>query len=266
MFYGIIALANFSSEPEGKEWISMIGLIVLFLLIDISKWIAHYKMSYRYKNGWSVFYILYMIFLLGITILLPIKYIYLVVVFYGLTVFIIYSDNKNKNGINEPVAVKPKSKVKLDTILIIALIFLAVPTIHQLYTMLMSGFYLIVNPSLFGYPLFALRFIFNILVVGYSFYALKKMLDNPLTPWINTFLVIFSVRAVEMITIALINEKTYRVTEMTIYQYPRVGLFPLFLLVCYIVGYLIFLMRRDHPEINQMKSQEIEKISKETEF
>lgn len=94
VFYGIIALANFSSAPEGKERLSMFALIGFFLLIDATKWVAYYKISVKYKNSWSIFYILYIISLVGITILLPFNYLYLVVLFYVLTVLMIYSDNK----------------------------------------------------------------------------------------------------------------------------------------------------------------------------
>lgn len=244
LVFGIISFAHIGTAPEGEQWLYLSFIIGFFAILDLLKWISYFRVSFRFSNAWLVYLLVYIALLIGIAILFSLTLIYLLVLFYIISVIVLYIDNKA--GRNKPATVPtPRKKVKLDRFILIAMIFLLIPTLIESYTWFMTLLNLVVQPGLISFPFYIFEFILSTLIVGYSWYAVREIRNHFQSIWIHVFLFAFLIKATEMIAFTFFRESVYNFLGVLVEANPSAMLMPFFLLICYIVGYLLFIMRRE---------------------
>ena len=95
ILFGLISFANIGTAPEGKEWIPLIIIIALVLALDVLKWLAYVRVSFKSSRAWLVFYLFYTVLLISVTLLLNLSLLVLMVLFYVIAILLLYYENRS---------------------------------------------------------------------------------------------------------------------------------------------------------------------------
>lgn len=240
LVFGSISLAQIGTSPAGQEWLPLIIIITFILMIDILKWIASYRISFKYSKWWLIFYVLYSLFVLAFSYIFRHPIIYTGAFLYALITFVLFYYRQQE--IDTFVLFK---KEKQDKVLFLALVMLAIPTLYQIIKWGVDVYHIISYPVIFTFPQFMMEFIFLTIIIIYSLYGLNKLRQDASSVWIHFYLGLFSLQTIYILIMIFLKEKLFSMLGIYLHVNLSFYVYSFILMTFYIVGYLVFIMRRD---------------------
>lgn len=253
MFYfGLLGFASMDGGIESQARPMLIVIFVCLIMIEILKWFGYFKLSFRYKNIWLIFYSLYTILLIIIGITIQLFSILVIATLYIVALSLLFMANRIETTSHIKKISKEKQFLKkdpyMDRIQLIGMSFLFIPILYltiDWHYMLMD---IILTPNLLTFHVFMINFSYITLIIVFGVYSLIKLWKDMDSNWIYFFLGLFFIQLLLVILTLFFPLFLYN-TLGVMFVTSKISLvIQTLTTVCSVIGYIIITMASHHQK------------------